>query len=141
MKKVTLIIITALALNLMLAVISPVGHAEDILNSNLTFNVKENLNLGETTATGSGQQTSYFGSDSPITAFVTKVIQFATYIIGSIAIVLVIVAGFMFMVSQGNQQKIDEAKDILKYVIIGLIIVFMSYIITIFVQSIFLSAE
>ncbi len=64
-------------------------------------------------------------------------IDFAITIMGSIAVILFIVAGFMFMASNGNSQKLDEAKDIMKYAAIGLIVALLSYVITIFVQSIF----
>lgn len=77
------------------------------------------------------------GKYSPIVAFIIRIINFATRIIGSIAIILLIITGFMFMFAQGNQQQLDEAKDMLKYTIIGLIVTFLSYIIVIFVQSIF----
>lgn len=120
---------------------SGTSNSSDITDYNLKFNVKQLLSTPGNDPTGKdGQKMSYFDSDSPIVAFLTKVIEFATYIIGSIALILFIAAGFMFMVSQGNQQKLDEAKDIFKYAIIGLIVVFLSYIITIFIQSIFISA-
>lgn len=75
---------------------------------------------------------------SPIVAFILSVIDFATIVIGSIAVILIIVTGFMFMFAQGNDQKLTEAKDILKYALIGLLVTFLSYTITTFVQSLFL---
>lgn len=99
-----------------------------------TFNVKENLKLD------SGEQPKKYFADpnqSPIVSLVITVIDFAITIMGSIAVILFIVAGFMFMASQGNSQKLDEAKDIMKYAAIGLIVALLAYVITIFVQSIF----
>ena len=102
-----------------------------------TFNVKENLSLDPT---GGSQPKSYLNNNnpnSPIVTFVITIIDFAITIMGSIAVILFIVAGFMFMASNGNSQKLDEAKDIMKYAAIGLIVALLSYVITIFVQSIF----
>lgn len=99
-----------------------------------TFNVKENLKLD------SGEQPKKYFNDpnqSPIVSLVMTLIDFAITIMGSIAVILFIVAGFMFMASNGNSQKLDEAKDIMKYAAIGLIVALLSYVITIFVQSIF----
>jgi len=139
MKKISLLILATLVLNLgLLTLPSHTTHAGTGSIYDMEFNVKTNLKLGG--ADGTDQPASYFKEESPIVAFATRIIEFVTYIIGSIALILVIVAGFMFMVSQGNQQKLDEAKDIFKYAIIGIIIVFLSYIITIFIQSIFTSA-
>jgi hypothetical protein len=140
MKKITLIILATLVLNFGLIAMPVVTtHAENGIYD-MKFNVQTNLKLE-----GQKQPASYFTTDtaggSPIVSFAKKIIEFATYVIGSIAVILVMIAGFMFMVSQGNQQKLDEAKDIFKYAMIGLIIVFLSYIITIFVQSIFTSGS
>ncbi len=99
-----------------------------------TFNVTENLSLGE-----EDQSLGYFSdtSHSPIVNFALMVLDFATKIIGSLAMILLIIAGFVYMFSQGNQQTLDKAKDILKYAIIGLIVTFLSYVAILFVQSIF----
>lgn len=101
-----------------------------------TFNVQTNLNLDN-----GDQAKKYFSKDpnapSPIVALVLTFINFAITIMGSIAVILLIVAGFMFMTAQGNSQKLDEAKDIIKYAAIGLLVALLSYVITIFVQSIF----
>lgn len=142
MKKIALIIITALTLNLVLFAMPIAVHAKEapgIESSKKTFSVTKNLKLKK------DQTASYFNNvkkdkSSPIVNFISKIIEYFTYIIGSIAMILVIISGFMMMISQGNQQKIDESKDMFTYAIIGLLIVFLSYIITIFVQSIFISA-
>lgn len=101
-----------------------------------TFDVTKNLNLDN-----GDQAKKYFSKDpnapSPIVALVLTFINFAITIMGSIAVILFIVAGFMFMTAQGNPQKLDEAKDIIKYAAIGLLVALLSYVITIFVQSIF----
>lgn len=104
--------------------------------SEAKFNVKEVLTLDK-----ANQPKKYFDDEeySPIVSFILDIINFATTIMGSIAVILFIIAGFMFMLGQGNQQKIDEAKDVIKYATIGLIVAFLSYIITIFVQSIFVA--
>lgn len=105
-----------------------------------TFNVLEFLKLKDT-----DQKSAYFDPNgvngsykeySPIVRLILMILDYATKIIGSIAIILLIVAGFMYMVSQGNQQSLEKARDMLKYTIIGLIVTFSSYIITLFVQSV-----
>ena len=111
------------------------AHAEDSL-SDATFDVQKNLTLDT-----NEQPKKYFDDEenTPIVSFILSVIDFATIIVGSIAMILLIVAGFMFMFAQGEQQQVDEAKDIVKYAVIGLILIFLSYLITIFVQSIFIA--
>jgi len=139
MKKILLIIITAIILNLIILPGNSLVFANeesDISDiSKTTFKVTKWLNLK------TQQPQTYFTActTGPIICFSLTILDFATQIIGSIALILIIISGFMLMLAQGNQQKLDEAKDIAKYAVIGLVITFMSYIITIFVQGLFLS--
>lgn len=106
--------------------------ANDLTNG--TFNVTQHLKLDN------GQQPKkYFNdsSNSPIVSLIITVIDYAITVMGAIAVILLIAAGFMFMFSNGNTQKLDEAKDIVKYAVIGLIVALLAYVIVIFVQSIF----
>jgi hypothetical protein len=148
MKKIALIVLATFVLNFgLFALPLATTHAGDGDIYDMQFNVKKNLKVNDFVE-GEGanekktiqQAASYFDAKSPIVSFITKIIEFATYSIGSIAVILIIIAGFMFMVSQGNEQKLTSAKEVFQYAMIGLIIVFLSYIITIFVQAVFTSA-
>jgi len=87
------------------------------------------------------QKQSYFKSDNPIVSFLLSIIQFATLIIGSLAIIILIIGGFMLVTSQGNQQQLDSGKKTIKYAIIGLVVTFLSYVIVTSVQSLFITEE
>lgn len=124
-----------LATNLAFAGPDPKAASPSNDLTNGTFSVTENLKLdnGE-------QPKKYFNKDnpnSPIVSLIITIIDYAITVMGAIAVILFIVAGFMFMFSQGNSQKLDEAKDIVKFAAIGLIVALLAYVITIFVQSIF----
>lgn len=100
-----------------------------------TFDVSEILSLDE------GQGGEYFKSKNPIVSAILSIIEFATIIIGSIAMIIIIVGGFQLMIAEGNQQKVDEGKETIKFAIIGLIITFAAYMIVIFVQSLFITSD
>ncbi|MFA4833958.1 MAG: pilin [Patescibacteria group bacterium] len=73
-----------------------------------------------------------FGNEKPrdvrqITVLVVKV--FLGFL-GLIFLVLLIFAGFKYMTSAGNEEKVKEALDQIKTAIIGLIIIMASYAIT-----------
>ncbi|MBI4234844.1 hypothetical protein HY604_00935 [Candidatus Peregrinibacteria bacterium] len=112
-----------------------------IPNNDSLKNLK--FDVGKTLSLDSGdQEKSYFSSDNPpIIELILAVIEFATKVIGSIAIIILIIGGFMFMFSQGNEQNLSNAKDVIKYAIIGLIVTFASYIAVLFVQSLFFDAN
>ncbi len=56
-----------------------------------------------------------------------SVIRVALGFLGVIALGLVIYAGFLWMTSAGQEQKIDQAKKILKNALIGLVIILASF--------------
>lgn len=58
---------------------------------------------------------------------VFTVINTALIFLGTITIVMIIVAGFMWIFAAGTEEKITKAKDLLKGAIFGLVIVLGSY--------------
>lgn len=132
MKKIAIILLAVLSLTMVMtfatayAAESSIQHLKD-----LQFDISDTL-------TAPGQSTADFEGGDPIVNVIIKFINFALAIIGSLAIILFIIAGFQIMLAQGNQQKLDDAKSIAINAVIGLVITFLAYIIVIFVQSIFI---
>lgn len=58
-----------------------------------------------------------------------KVAQFILGIVGSLALLMFIYGGFMFLISAGSADSIGKAKKIIIAAVIGLVIVFSSYLI------------
>ncbi|MCG2686859.1 pilin [Candidatus Parcubacteria bacterium] len=79
---------------------------------------------------------SSIGNKPEISTIVGKVIQTALGIIGSIALVLFIASGFIWMTAQGNPQKIKTSQGIMIWCAIGLAVIFSSYILLSFVFKI-----
>lgn len=67
--------------------------------------------------------------------FVGRIIKAVLLIIGVILIVLIIYGGIMYTTAMGNEQKLETAKKILVYAVIGVIIIALAYAITIFVLN------
>lgn len=64
-----------------------------------------------------------------------RIIQWALGFLGVIAISLIMYAGFLWMTSNGEEEKISQAKKILKNAAIGLAIILSSWGITTFILS------
>jgi len=64
-----------------------------------------------------------------------KVSQWILGIIGSLSLIMFIYGGFMFLISAGSSEAISKAKKIIVAAVVGLIIVFSSYLIIKFVMS------
>lgn len=65
--------------------------------------------------------------DQDIRITIAKVIRVILGFLGIIAVVLIIYAGFVWMLSGGNEEKVSKAKTILKNAVIGLIIILASF--------------
>ena len=55
------------------------------------------------------------------------------YIVGVIAVIMLIIGGIRYVVSGGDSKKVTDAKNTVLYAIIGLVICFFSYAIVNFV--------
>lgn len=74
--------------------------------------------------------------DDPITGsggVLVTITNFISWIGGALAVILVITAGFLYVTSGGDSNKVKKAKDIILYVIVGLLIIVISRIIVAFV--------
>jgi hypothetical protein len=100
--------------------------------SNLTGN-----DLGLNAIGGSGG-IKLGGGDVRTTA--ARIINVALGFLGIIAVVIVLIGGFKYMVSGGNEEKTSEAKNMIVAGIIGLAIILSAWAITTFVISSLLSA-
>lgn len=78
-----------------------------------------------------GQYSGLSNQDVRISA--ARIIRFILSFLGLIFLVLTLYAGFMWMTSAGNEDRVDKAKKILWGAIIGIAIVLSSYAITEFV--------
>jgi len=101
----------------------------------MTFDVSKNLSLE-----GEEQGMSYFTDTkhSPAVSLILAAIRYATRIIGAIAMLLLIIGGYYMITSQGDEATITKGKDVVKFAVIGIAIVFLSYLIMTFVQSFFI---
>lgn len=64
-----------------------------------------------------------------------RIISAALGLLGTVALVLILYAGFMWMTAGGDDEKTGSAKKILYAAVIGLIIILAAYSITRFVMS------
>lgn len=70
------------------------------------------------------------GNPTDIRQVVVNIIKVFLSFLGLIFLILIIWAGFKWMTSGGNQDKVGEAKNQIKNAIIGFVIILLSYAIT-----------
>jgi heme/copper-type cytochrome/quinol oxidase subunit 2 len=98
--------------------------APNALNSIKTQAAKTSLNAG-LGDTNSGDLANTVG----------RLIGSALGLLGIILVVIIIYAGFLWMTAQGSEEKVKQAKTMIKNAIIGMILIFTAYAITNFVLS------
>ena len=67
-----------------------------------------------------------FAGYDDLMVFINSVIGFAVSISGLISVVFIIISGFKFMFSGGDEDKIKDAQKSLIFSILGLVLVFLS---------------
>lgn len=89
------------------------------------------LQEGAQAAQCDGCPSNLFG-DAGVFRQVTNVIL---YIVGIIAVIMLIIGGIKYVVSGGDSKKVTDAKNTVLYAIIGLVICFLAFAIVNFVIS------
>ncbi len=121
MKKIILII----------GAISAIIAPQMILasSSNLVFaDAKTQIESAVNEVGGSENKTDVKG-------FIGNIIKTMFFVVGVLAVIVIIFAGVTFVMSAGNSQTIQKAKTTIIYAVIGLIVSILSYAIVNFVVS------
>jgi hypothetical protein len=66
---------------------------------------------------------------------ITKILQIVVYITGAISIIMIVIGGFKYVVSAGDSNGVQGAKNTVMYALIGLVISLFSQIIVSFVLT------
>lgn len=98
-------------------------------SSNLVFaDAKTQIESAVNEVGGSENKTDVRG-------FIGNIIKTMFFIVGVLAVIVIIFAGVTFVMSAGNSQTIQKAKTTIIYAVIGLIVSILSYAIVNFVFS------
>lgn len=66
---------------------------------------------------------------------ITGIINIVLGFLGILATLIILLGGFKWMMSQGNSEKVDEAKKLIGSGVVGLVIIFVAYAVARFVLS------
>jgi hypothetical protein len=70
-----------------------------------------------------------------VNALIARVINFVLSLVGSVSLLMFVYGGLTWMTSAGSSEKIKKGRDIIVWSVIGLAIVFSSYILVKFVVT------
>ncbi len=80
-------------------------------------------------------------TDTSLSETIGRIVRSVLSVLGTIFFVLTVYAGVLWMTSAGNAEQVEKATGILRASVIGLIIVFAAYSITVFVMHRVMSAS
>lgn len=63
----------------------------------------------------------------------TGILGTAYWVAGVVAVIVIIIAGIFYSISEGDAAKVKRAKDAILYAVVGLAVVMMAFVITNFV--------
>lgn len=102
-----------------------------LLNVSTSIAQNGSLRSGVEAAHGTDQPTDLFGDG----AIFSTVVDVMLYIIGAIAVVMIILGGFRYVISGGNASSVTAAKNTILYAIVGVIVALLAYAIIDFVLN------
>jgi len=77
--------------------------------------------------------------DMKLMTIVGTIIQGALGLLGAIFIIIMVIAGYNWMMASGNEQKVEKAQNMIKRAIIGLVITLSSFAIWTFIFKVFIN--
>ncbi len=86
-------------------------------------------------AAANGLNNSLPGGGTDLRTIIARIINLALGFLGTIALLIIVYGGFKWMTSNGDEEKVEEAKKLLKSAVIGLGIILASWAIATFIIS------
>lgn len=93
-------------------------------------NFSEGLDGGINAATPEGSQ-----DDLNISSVILQVVNVLLYIVGAIAVIMIIVGGFKYVTSGGDSAGVTSAKNTILYAVIGLVVALLAFALVNFVLN------
>jgi multisubunit Na+/H+ antiporter MnhB subunit len=73
------------------------------------------------------------GGNASLQTQIKRIVNTALFLLGSIAVVMIVLGGIRYTISNGESSQIKSAKDTIMYAVIGLVVSILAYAIVNFV--------
>ena len=75
----------------------------------------------------SGANNVNTGSTKTVPQAITAITNVLLFLLGAVAVIMLVIGGFKYVVSNGNAEQIKSAKNTIMYAIIGLVVAIVAY--------------
>ena len=79
------------------------------------------------------------GSTASIGDIIKTIVNVLLFILGAVAVIMIVIGGIRYTISQGDSSAITSAKNTILYAVIGLVVALLAYAIVNFVIAQFVS--
>lgn len=80
-------------------------------------------------------------TSNTFTELLNKIIDFIFYVcVYGVAPLMIVIAGFMFIMAQGDPAKVQKARDMVLWTLIGVLVIFLSKALIKFLQDNFMNS-
>jgi hypothetical protein len=86
--------------------------------------VNMSIQSGADCARGNGQPDNLFAGEGSVFGRITSIMLF---IVGAVAVIMLIIGGIRYVVSGGDQNQVTAAKNTILYAIIGIVVAVLAY--------------
>jgi hypothetical protein len=112
-----------------LAILAPVGHVA------AQADIDKSLCAGANLTTDPNAVCDTTGAGTTVDAIVATVINIFSFVVGVIAVIMIIIGGIKYITSGGDSNNISSAKTTIIYAIIGLVVVALAQVVVRFVLN------
>ena len=134
MKKLSTIIAS---LALLIGIVAPVAFAAPVGASNASALCEGSGGTWKADANAPNGGTCTSGDGRSVTGTLQQITDVLIFLIGAIAVIMVIIGGLRYVTSGGDQASLTSAKNTIMYSLIGLVVAFMAYAIVRFIFATF----
>lgn len=93
------------------------------LGAGSSASAQSSIQEGANAARGNGQPEQLFGN----TGVVTTITNTLLFVVGALAVIMIIFGGIRYATSGGNASSVTAAKNTVLYAVVGLIIAFLAF--------------
>lgn len=100
-----------------------IGYTTVALAKTALASVPSSLQEGVSSSQPTGAQSDLFGSSGIFTTIANTLI----FLVGAIAVIMLIIGGLRYVLSAGDQGAVTSAKNTIMYAIIGIIVAILAF--------------
>ncbi len=107
---------------------------QKLLLAGVTASTLANMALAQTGIDEGAQKAQPTNTPTDLQASFAQISNTIIFLVGAVAVIVLIIGGFRYIISQGDAAQVKAAKDTILYAVIGVIVAILAYAIVHFIS-------